>query len=117
LLATPNEDNRIRVHVSADDFNTSSQNLLYTPPDAQTYYYSVNDYFIPHFTRHIGSVDVQLDHQINADCLRFTSLSSFFTSYNRGNTDFNKKPIPLDLLQQNVDNRVYSEELRLASTG
>src|ERR1700736_1020220 len=115
LVATPNEDDRIRVHVSADDFNTSSQNLLYTPPDAQTYYYSVNDYFIPHFTRHIGSVDVQWDHQINAD-VALTSLSSFFTSYNRGNTDFNKKPIPLDVLQQNVDNRVYSEELRLAST-
>jgi len=26
-------------------------------------------------------------------------------------------PIPWDLLQQNADNRVYSEELRLASTG
>jgi iron complex outermembrane receptor protein len=116
LLATPNEDNRIRVHVSADDFNTSSQNLMYTPPDAQTYSYSVNDYFIPRFTRHIGAVDVQFDHQINAD-VALTSLSSFFTSYNRGNTDFNKKPIPLDFLQQNVDNRVYSEELRLASTG
>jgi iron complex outermembrane recepter protein len=116
LLATPNEDNRIRVHVSADDFNTSSQNLMYTPPDARTYSYSVNDYFIPRFTRHIGAVDAQFDHQINAD-VALTSLSSFFTSYNRGNTDFNKKPIPLDFLQQNVDNRVYSEELRLASTG
>src|SRR5229473_4567628 len=116
LVATPNEDNRIRVHVSADDFNTSSQNLLYTPPDSHTYSYSVNDYFIPHFARHIGSVDVQFDHQINAE-VALTSLSSFFTSYNRGNTDFNKKPIPLDLLQQNVDNRIYSEEFRLASTG
>jgi len=116
LVATPNEDNRIRVHVSADDFNTSSQNLLYTPPDSQTYSYSVNDYFIPHFARHIGSVDVQFDHQINAE-VALTSLSSFFTSYNRGNTDFNKKPIPLDLLQQNADNRIYSEEFRLASTG
>jgi iron complex outermembrane recepter protein len=116
LLATPNEDNKIRVHVSADDFNTSSQNLLYTPPDAQTYSYSVNDYFIPAFYRHIISMDVQFDHQITPD-VALTSLTSYYTSYNRGNTDFNKKPIPLDLLQQNVDNRVYSEELRLASTG
>ena len=116
LLATPNEDNKIRVHVSADDFNTSSQNLMYTPPDAQTYSYSVNDYFIPAFYRHIISMDVQFDHQITPD-VALTSLTSYYTSYNRGNTDFNKKPIPLDFLQQNVDNRVYSEELRLASTG
>jgi iron complex outermembrane receptor protein len=116
LVATPNDNNRIRVHVSADDYNTSSQNLMYTPPDAQTYSYSVNDYFIPSFVRHIIAMDVQFDHQITPD-VALTSLTSYFTSYNRGNTDFNKKPIPLDFLQQNVDNRVYSEELRLASTG
>jgi iron complex outermembrane receptor protein len=116
VVAAPNEDNKISMHVSADDFNTSSQNLLYTPPDAQTYSYSVNDYFIPHFKRHIASVDVQFDHQITSS-VALTSLSAFSASYNRGNTDFNKKPIPLDFAQQNVDNRVYSEELRLASTG
>jgi len=116
LVATPNDNDRIRVHVSADDFNTSSQNLMYTPPDAQTYSYSVNDYFIPAFYRHIISMDAQIDHQINSN-VALTSLTSYYTSYNRGNTDFNKKPIPLDFLQQNVDNRVYSEELRLASTG
>jgi iron complex outermembrane recepter protein len=116
LVATPNDNDKIRVHVSADDYNTSSQNLMYTPPDAHTYSYSVNDYFIPSFYRHIISMDVQLDHQINSD-VALTSLTSYFTSYNRGNTDFNKKPIPLDFLQQNADNRVYSEELRLASTG
>jgi iron complex outermembrane receptor protein len=116
LVATPNEDNKIHVWISADDFNTSSQNLMYTPPDAQTYLYSVRDYFIPSFYRHFESVAVQLDHQINSN-FALTSLSSFFTSYYRGFTDFNKKPIPLDLLQQDADNRVYSEELRLASTG
>src|SRR5258708_12544206 len=89
---------------------------MYTAPDAQTYSYSVNDYFIPAFYRHIISGDVQVDHQITSD-VALTSLTSYFTSYNRGNTDFNKKPIPLDFLQQNVDNRVYSEELHLASTG
>src|ERR1700722_11658670 len=116
LVATPNEDNKIHVWVSVDDFNTSSQNLMYTPPDAQTYLYSVNDYFIPSFNRHMESVAAQIDHQINAN-VALTSLSSFFTSYYRGFTDFNKKPIPLDYLQQNADNRVYSEELRLTSTG
>jgi iron complex outermembrane recepter protein len=116
LVATPNDNDKIHVHVAADDYNTSSQNLMYTPPNAQTYSYSINDYFIPDFYRHIISVDAQIDHQITSD-VALTSLTSYFTSYNRGNTDFNKKPIPLDFLQQNVDNRVYSEELRLASTG
>ena len=116
LVATPTENDRIHVHISADDYNTSSQNLMYTPPDAQTYYYSVNDYFIPEFYRHIISIDAQIDHDITSN-VALTSLSSYFTSYNRGGTDFNKAPIPLDFVQQNVDNRVYSEELRLASTG
>jgi iron complex outermembrane receptor protein len=116
LVATPNSENKIHVWVSVDDFITSSQNLMYTPPNAQTYSYSINDYFIPTFDRHIASVAAQLDHQFN-DNVMLTSLSSFFTSYNRGFTDFNKKPIPLDYLQQDQDNRVYSEEMRLASTG
>jgi iron complex outermembrane receptor protein len=116
LVATPNPENKIHVWVSVDDFITSSQNLMYTPPNAQTYSYSINDYFIPNFNRHIASVAAQLDHQFN-DNVMLTSLSSFFTSYNRGFTDFNKKPIPLDYLQQDQDNRVYSEEMRLASTG
>src|ERR1700733_2740099 len=116
LVAAPSDATKIHVWVSGDVFNTSSQNLMYTPPDAQTYYYSVNDYFYPEFTRHMASVAVQLDQKITED-VALTSLSSFFTSFNRGFTDFNKKPIPLDYLQQNADNRVYSEELRLASSG
>ena len=116
LVATPSDATKIHLWLSADDFNTSSQNLMYTPPDAQTYLYSVNDYFIPSFVRHMESVAAQVDQQLDSR-ITLTSLSSFFTSYNRGFTDFNKKPIPLDYLQQNADNRVYSEELRLASTG
>jgi iron complex outermembrane recepter protein len=116
LVAAPSELTRIHVWVSEDIFNTSSQNLMYTPPDAKTYFQSVNDFFIPSFKRHITSAAVQLDQQITND-VALTSLSSFFASFNRGFTDFNKKPIPLDRLQQNADNRVYSEELRLASTG
>jgi iron complex outermembrane recepter protein len=116
LVVAPSEATKIHLWLSADDFNTSSQNLMYTPPDAQTYLYSVNDYFIPSFVRHMESVAAQVDQQLDSH-ITLTSLSSFFTSYNRGFTDFNKKPIPLDYLQQNADNRVYSEELRLTSTG
>ena len=116
LVLAPSEATKIHLWLSADDFNTSSQNLMYTPPDAQTYLYSVNDYFIPSFVRHMESAAAQIDQQLNSN-ITLTSLSSFFTSYNRGFTDFNKKPIPLDYLQQNADNRVYSEELRLTSTG
>jgi outer membrane receptor protein involved in Fe transport len=116
VVVAPNESNKIHVWLSADDFNTSSQNLMYEPPDAQTYSRTVQDFFVPTFDRHIGSAAVQLDHQLEAN-LALTSLTSYFTSYNRGVTDFFKQPIPIDLLDQNVDNRVYSEELRLASTG
>jgi iron complex outermembrane receptor protein len=116
FVAAPNESNKIHLWLSADDYNTSSQNLMYEPPDAHTYSRTVQDFFIPSFVRHIGSVAVQLDHQMEAN-LALTSLTSYFTSYNRGYTDFYKMPVPIDLLQQNADNRVYSEELRLASTG
>jgi outer membrane receptor protein involved in Fe transport len=116
VVVAPNESNKIHVWLSADDFNTSSQNLMYEPPDAQTYSRTVQDFFVPTFERRIGSAAVQLDHQMEAN-LALTSLTSYFTSYNRGVTDFFKQPIPIDLLDQNVDNRVYSEELRLASTG
>jgi iron complex outermembrane receptor protein len=116
LVAAPNESNKIHVWLSADDYNTSSQNLMYEPPDAHTYSRTVQDFFIPSFVRHIGSAAVQLDHQMEAN-LALTSLTSYFTSYNRGFTDFFKQPVPIDLLQQDADNRVYSEELRLASTG
>src|SRR5450631_4506302 len=116
VVVAPNESNKIHVWFSADDFNTSSQNLMYEPPDAHSYSRTVEDFFVPSFDRHIGSTAIQFDHQMEAN-LALTSLTSYFTSYNRGVTDFFKMPVPIDLLQQNVDNRVYSEELRLASTG
>jgi iron complex outermembrane recepter protein len=116
VVVAPNESNKIHVWLSADDFNTSSQNLMYEPPDAHTYSRTVEDFFVPSFDRHIGSAAIQLDHQLESN-VALTSLTSYFTSYNRGVTDFFKQPVPIDLLDQNVDNRVYSEELRLASTG
>jgi iron complex outermembrane receptor protein len=116
VVAAPNDSNKIHLWLSGDDYNTSSQNLMYEPLDAQSYSRTVEDFFVPSFDRHIGSVALQFDHQMEAN-LALTSLTSYFTSYNRGVTDFFKQPVPIDLLQQNVDNRVYSEELRLASTG
>jgi iron complex outermembrane recepter protein len=116
VVVAPNDSNKVHVWLSGDDFNTSSQNLMYEPPDAHTYSRTVQDFFVPSFDRHIGSAAIQFDHQMEAN-LALTSLTSYFTSYNRGVTDFFKMPVPIDLLDQNVDNRVYSEELRLASTG
>jgi len=116
LVLKPNDDNKVVVHFAADDFDTSAQNILYTPPDDHTYEHTVNDFFVPDFLRKIISGDVNFEHQVNPN-VALTSLTAYSTSYNRGLTDFNKKPIPLDYLQQNVDNRVFSEELRLASTG
>jgi outer membrane receptor protein involved in Fe transport len=116
VVATPNDSNKVHLWFSADDFNTSSQNLMYEPPDAHTYSRTVEDFFVPYFNRHIGSAALQFDHQMGTN-VALTSLTSYFTSYNRGATDFFKQPVPIDLLYQNVDNRVYSEELRLASSG
>jgi iron complex outermembrane recepter protein len=108
-------DTKIHWYLSGDELNSSNENLNYTTPDDHTYRYSVDDYYFPSFIRKLWSTTLQVDHAITPD-LAFTSLSSYFSSYNRGVTDFAKRPIPLDKLQQNLDQRVYTQELRLAST-
>jgi iron complex outermembrane recepter protein len=107
---------KIHVYLSADDLNTGNQNLEYTTPDDHTYSYNVNDFYFPSYIRRLWSGTLQVDHQFDAN-FALTSLSSYFASFNRGVTDFAKRPIPLDRLQQNVDQRVWTQELRLASTG
>jgi iron complex outermembrane recepter protein len=116
FLYQPSESTKVHLHLSADDFKTGAQNLLYTPPDDHTYLYSVNDYYVPSFIRRLWSGTLQIDQQLG-DSVTLTSISSYFASFNRGVTDLAKKPIPIDALQQNQDHRVYSEELRLASSG
>jgi iron complex outermembrane recepter protein len=110
------EDTRVHWYLSGDDLSSSNQNLNYTTPDDHTYRYSIDDYYFPSFLRKLWSTTLQIDHQLNPD-VALTSLSSYFSSYNRGVTDFAKRPIPLDKLQQNIDQRVFTQELRLASTG
>ena len=110
------EDTKVHLYLSADDLNSSNQNLNYTTADDHTYRYSVDDYYFPSFVRKLWSATLQVDHQLSAD-MALTALSSYFSSYNRGVTDFAKQPIPLDKLQQNQDQRVFTQELRLASTG
>ena len=107
---------KIHWYFSGDDLNSSNENLNYTTPDDHTYRYSIDDFYYPSYLRHLWSTTLQVDQQINSD-VAFTSLSSFFSSYNRGITDFAKRPIPLDKLQQNLDQRVATQEFRLASTG
>jgi iron complex outermembrane receptor protein len=110
------EDTKIHWYLSGDDLSSSNENLNYTTPDDHTYRYSVDDYYYPSYIRKLWSTTLQIDHQFTPD-LALTSLSSYFSSYNRGVTDFAKRPIPLDRLQQNLDQRVFTQELRLASTG
>jgi iron complex outermembrane recepter protein len=109
-------DTKIHWYFSGDDLDSSNENLNYTTPDDHTYRYSIDDFYYPQYLRHLWSTTLQIDHQINPD-IAFTSLSSFFSSYNRGWTDFAKRPVPIDYLQQNLDQRVATQELRLASTG
>jgi iron complex outermembrane receptor protein len=121
----PQAATRIRLSFNADDYSSENQNLLYRvtedpqvtqPYTANEYKYSVDDYFHPSFIRKIFSSTLQIDHQLTDD-VALTAITSQFWSYNRGITDFAKKPIPIDLLFQDQDHRVYSQELRLASTG
>src|SRR5205823_2146383 len=114
-----------RLAFNADDYSSQNQNLLYrvtedpgftTPYTANEYKYSIDDYFNPSFLRKIVSSTLQIDQQLN-DEVALTAITAQFFSYNRGVTDFAKKPIPIDLLFQNADHRVYSQEVRLGSTG
>lgn len=123
----PQDKTRIRLALNADSFYSQSQNLLYRvsevdpatvtqPYTANAYRYSVDDYFIPSFIRKVISSTLQIDQQLTDD-VALTAISAQFWSYNRGYTDFAKKPVPIDELFQNADHRVYSQEVRLASTG
>ena len=116
LLYKPDDDTKVHLYLTGDDFSSGAENLLYTPPNDHTYLYSVNDYYFPSFLRRLWSPTLQIDHQFSDD-VALTTNTSYFWSYNRGVTDLAKKPIPIDKLQQNQDHRVLSQEIRLASTG
>lgn len=125
LLANPGSNTRVHFSVNYEDYTSENENLQYkvtefdaplTPYTADNYRYTVADFFSPSFARKTESAVFQIDQQLTSD-VALTSITSQFWSKNRGITDFTKKPIPLDLLFQNDDQRVASEELRLASTG
>ncbi len=128
LLAEPESATTVRLTLNADDFNSQNENLQYRvteinplaatvpqPYTADQYRYSVDDYFIPDFVRKLFATAVQVDHQFDSG-VNLTSITSQFWSLNRGVTDFTKKPLPIDQLFQYQDQRVVSQELRLAST-
>lgn len=125
LLYRPRSGTRVRVSINGDDYSSENQNLLYRvseapqvtdPYTANEYKYSVDDYFVPSFIRKVFSTTMQIDQDLTSD-VALTAITAQFWAYNRGRTDFAKQPIPIDLLFQNVDQRLYSQELRLISTG
>jgi iron complex outermembrane receptor protein len=125
FLAEPQDATEVRLSFNADSYNSQNENLQYKinqfpasllPYTADTYRYSVDDFFIPSFIRKLYATTLQVDHQFG-NGITFNSITSQFWSLNRGITDFTKKPFPLDLLFQNQDQRVLSQEFRLASTG
>ena len=116
LASAPTERTKIHLYLSVDDLRSGNEELNYTPPDSSTYSYSVNDYFVPYYRRRLWSAALRLDQQLS-DNVAFTSLTSYFASYDRGGIDLAKQPVPIDFLLQNQDHRAYSQELRLASTG
>lgn len=116
ILYEPDDRTRVHIYLDGDHYVTSAENLLYTPPNDHTYYYSVNDYYVPSFRRDLWSGAVQIDRDLNAD-VALTSITSYFKSWNEGVTDLAKQPVPIDKLEQDQDHENYSEELRLTSRG
>ncbi len=125
FLAEPQDATTVRLSFNADSYDSQNENLQYRvtevgfatqPYTADAYRYTVDDYFIPSFIRKLFSTTLQVQHQFSND-IGFTSITNQFWSYNRGITDFTKQPVPIDLLFQNQDHRVLSQEFRLASTG
>jgi outer membrane receptor protein involved in Fe transport len=116
LVYEPDDLTKIHLYLDGDHFVTGAENLLYTPPNDHTYYYSVNDYYVPSFRRDLWSAAVQVDRDLNA-AVALTSITSYFKSWNEGVTDFAKKSIPIDKLDQDQYHENYSEELRLTSRG
>ena len=116
LASAPSDSTKIHLYLSADDLRSGNMELNYTPPNAYTYSYDVNDYYVPYYKRRLWSAALRVDQQLSDD-VAFTSLTSYFASYDRGGVDLAKKPVPIDFLLQNQDHRVYSQELRLGSTG
>ena len=131
LLAKPEASTLVRLSFNYDDYDSSNENLQYRvlggvngltltpstpylPYTADAYRYSVDDYFLPSFARKLYSTTLHVEHEFSND-LKLTSITNQFWSLNRGITDFTKQPVPLDKLFQNQDQRVLSEELRLAS--
>jgi len=130
LLARPGSATSVRLSFNYDAYNSQNENLQYRdlsvagfnitapgqylPYTADNYRYSVDDYFQPSFARKLYSTTLRVDHDLSDD-VKLTSITNQFWSLNRGITDFTKQPVPIDLLFQNQDQRVLSEELRLAS--
>ncbi|HEX4598181.1 MAG TPA: TonB-dependent receptor [Burkholderiaceae bacterium] len=131
LLAKPEASTLVRLSFNYDDYDSQNENLQYRvegppafititapgqylPYTADAYRHLVDDYFLPSFTRKLYSTTLHVEHEFS-DNLKLTSITNQFWSLNRGITDFTKQPVPIDKLFQNQDQRVLSEELRLAS--
>jgi iron complex outermembrane receptor protein len=128
LLAEPDRATNVRLSFNFDDLDSANENLQYLVNEnvfgpayqygaytADAYTYTVADFFHPSYDRKLYSTTIEADHQFD-NGVQLTSITNQFWSYNRGLTDLIKRSFPVDLLSQNIDNRVVSEELRLAST-
>jgi outer membrane receptor protein involved in Fe transport len=105
----------VRFYLNADKFNTSGQNLLYRPSSDHDYQDVVYDYVSPYFKRRLYAPTVQIEQHLTDD-VSLTSISSYFHSFNKGQTDLCKCNYPFDALNQNFANQSISQELRLQST-
>jgi iron complex outermembrane receptor protein len=121
------DQTKVLFYLSGDHINTENMNLYYTPPNDHTYSLTYNGGVsgtVPHFERNLYSPTLEVTHDFGDVLL--TSITSYFHSSitSVGNLDKGQLPtIPalggqlfIDY-PQDFGKSVWSEELRLSSSG
>jgi iron complex outermembrane receptor protein len=90
--------------------------LYYTPASTQDYSLNIADGTQPDYSRSLYSATLNVAHKIS-DELALTSISSFFHSNSTDVTDIDKGPLPFLTGFDTFRHSVWSQELRLASSG
>jgi iron complex outermembrane recepter protein len=126
------DQTKIRFYLAGDHMGSENMNLYYTPPDDHTYLRIYNggvDGTVPSYRRNLYAPTLAITHDFGD--ITFDSISSYFHSsitsvanFDKGALDpFDFLPPPLSTYKpfvdysQDFDKSVWSQELRLSSSG
>ncbi|MEA3133255.1 MAG: iron complex outerrane recepter protein, partial [Gammaproteobacteria bacterium] len=126
------DQTKIRFYLAGDHMGSENMNLYYTPPDDHTYSRIYNggvDGTVPSYRRNLYAPTLAITHDFGD--ITFDSISSYFHSsitsvanFDKGALDpFDFLPPPLSTYKpfvdysQDFDKSVWSQELRLSSSG